>query len=761
MIISPVQGDEITIVIGTGLSYILGNSVLVVDSTSALNRLEGRVQSYDSVSGVITIDQLTNISGTFGSSVVYIVNLDGIDGPTGAAGPTGLPGSASNTGATGPTGPTGATGATGATGPTGSTGADGATGPTGADGATGADGTTGPTGADGATGPTGADGATGPTGETGPTGATGFGATGPTGAVGATGDIGHTGATGATGFGATGPQGPTGPQGLNGVSGGLVLFMDNAGGAIPQTGTLLDSYNNSAQTKITTGNITNTNDVLLATFTDALGSSKTTLILSGYWDFNVYFSAATTAGVSYYASVYYVDSDGVSNPVVISAGTTATAIGVTAGLQQIYTYSLLVPATTLPDTTKRIQVRLYGNFVGTNRSCEIELRDSTVSHVHTTLLTNVGTGPTGSTGAMGATGVTGYTGPTGFGATGPTGAQGIAGDTGPTGPTGVQGSVGGTGPTGAQGTVGATGATGAQGTTGPTGAQGIVGATGPTGVQGAAGIQGTTGPTGSGATGATGRTGPTGQTGPTGFGATGPTGPQGLAATGPPGDTGATGPMGPTGAFGASSDVYASVTRSNDSSSSLTQYDCFQGATGVNNVVASGVTFTPSNGRFTVNTTGTYAIEALIIALASASGDNTTFTIQKNGSTVWNYTMVVYNVVSPAPMPLLIYQMLNAGDWINVLIDGTSGVTVKAGSTLNITRMSVGPTGATGPTGAGATGPTGSPGYVGADGATGPTGPTGIGATGPAGPVTSYIFDGGSPTSNYIVGPAFDCGGVV
>ena len=35
---------------------------------------------------------------------------------------------------------------------------------------------------------------------------------------------------------------------------------------------------------------------------------------------------------------------------------------------------------------------------------------------------------------------------------------------------------------------------------------------------------------------------------------------------------------------------------------------------------------------------------------------------------------------------------------------------------------------------------------------------SGYGPTGPTGPTTSYIFDGGSSTSNYTLGPAFDCG---
>lgn len=42
--------------------------------------------------------------------------------------------------------------------------------------------------------------------------------------------------------------------------------------------------------------------------------------------------------------------------------------------------------------------------------------------------------------------------------------------------------------------------------------------------------------------------------------------------------------------------------------------------------------------------------------------------------------------------------------------------------------------------------------------AVGPIGATG--ATGAAGAITAYVFDGGTPSSTYTQGPAFDCGGV-
>jgi hypothetical protein len=241
---------------------------------------------------------------------------------------------------------------------------------------------------------------------------------------------------------------------------------------------------------------------------------------------------------------------------------------------------------------------------------------------------------------------------------------------------------------------------GLQGATGPTGL-GATGATGPAGAAGAVGATGATGPTGAGGTGATGPTGASGAAG-----TTGPTGPTGAGGAG-----GVTGATGPTGHFGASSDRYISVTRTNNSAGSAASYDTFLGATGFNNVTASGITFTPANGRFTITDPGTYAFEVLLIATAVNNQDLTTFTIQKNGVSVWSYNMIVYSVVSPAPMPLLIYQTVNAGDYFNFLIDAGGVITVNAGSTVNITRLSVGPTGPTGftgPTGlTGSTGPTG------------------------------------------------------
>jgi hypothetical protein len=122
-------------------------------------------------------------------------------------------------------------------------------------------------------------------------------------------------------------------------------------------------------------------------------------------------------------------------------------------------------------------------------------------------------------------------------------------------------------------------------------------------------------------------------------------------------------------------------------------------------------------------------------------------------------TIYVVGTVAPAPVPILLNLLLQPGDYLNFSYSNTTGnnVIINAGSSVAITRLSVGPTGAAG-TGGGGTG------YTGPTGSTGSTGPAGIdgtggtGYTGPTGPVSYYIFDGGSAESVYTIGPAFDCG---
>ena len=126
-----VVGGYATLIFSPGLSYIPGNSVVVVSSSNPTIYFQGSILAYNKLNGITEVS-VTSISGgpSFPRDVYYInINpLDGTEGPVGIQGATGA------TGSTGPTGPTGSTGSTGSTGVTGATGVQGTTGPTGMSG---------------------------------------------------------------------------------------------------------------------------------------------------------------------------------------------------------------------------------------------------------------------------------------------------------------------------------------------------------------------------------------------------------------------------------------------------------------------------------------------------------------------------------------------------------------------------------------------------------------------------------------------------
>ena len=319
-------------------------------------------------------------------SRVVFTQLDRVQGPSGAIGVTGW---------TGIQGPPGTTNNTGATGPTGATGIQGVPGDLGATGPTGLDGAATNTGATGPTGVTGATGATGPTGQQGiPGDATDTGATGETGSTGETGNTGPTGNTGNTG-----PTGPTG-LGIPGISTGRILYLDTSGGSIPDTGTLLYTPNITAKTTITSGS-QDTSGVLIGTFTTPVGSTDSAVLIGGLWTTNIYATASDDTSVTFYTSIYYVNSTG-DTETLLSAGSSTSAIQVYS-TPYVVSYTNYVPDITLPNTTYRYRIKIFARFAASS-SLSIDFRGSTNSHVHTTLSANAATGPTGPS-------VTGPTGP--------------------------------------------------------------------------------------------------------------------------------------------------------------------------------------------------------------------------------------------------------------------------------------------------------------------------------------------------------------
>ena len=218
------DNESVSLNVEPGLAYITGNSIIVIDRTTNTYSFEGRVLSYNNITGTIVVDSIANIIGSIPfPDTIYNVNLDGIDGPTGPRGLDGFTGYTGLRGLDGFTGPRGLDGLTGPTGKDGFTGPRGLDGFTGYTGSRGLDGLTGPTGQDGFTGPRGQNGITGPTGSRGLDGLTGY--TGPRGQDGSASLTGATGSTG--GFtGLTGPTGILGPTGPAAGSAGAVIFSE-------------------------------------------------------------------------------------------------------------------------------------------------------------------------------------------------------------------------------------------------------------------------------------------------------------------------------------------------------------------------------------------------------------------------------------------------------------------------------------------------------------------------------------------------------
>lgn len=191
------------------------------------------------------------------------------------------------------------------------------------------------------------------------------------------------------GAGATGDTGPTGPAGANGVSGGLTLFLDTAGGTAPQTGTLLQIPVTTTQTNIaykstSAGQL----NVLMGTFITPVGSLQSTFIVGGEWDLNMYAKVSPSGGTeSFYWKLYSVDVNNLDPIPIAPTGTPTNTIINTTFIDQ-YTNSIYVPQTSLSSLSRRLRIEIYGNFPSNNKTLTFYFRDNTVSHVHTTLLTN-------------------------------------------------------------------------------------------------------------------------------------------------------------------------------------------------------------------------------------------------------------------------------------------------------------------------------------------------------------------------------------
>ena len=82
VIINP-SVSPLTLNVETNLAYKTGNSIFVTNANNpTINNFIGKVSSYNTTTGTLIINNITNINGTFSSSVIYNVNLNilGING---------------------------------------------------------------------------------------------------------------------------------------------------------------------------------------------------------------------------------------------------------------------------------------------------------------------------------------------------------------------------------------------------------------------------------------------------------------------------------------------------------------------------------------------------------------------------------------------------------------------------------------------------------------------------------------------------------
>ena len=117
----------------------------------------------------------------------------------------------------------------------------------------------------------------------------------------------------------------------------------------------------------------------------------------------------------------------------IATGTSASGTVIT-NTQDNYIYSQYVPSYVLASVTSRIRVSVYAATTGNNTAFVIEMRDSTLSNIVTTLAANL-SGTSGTSGVSGTSGTSGNN--------GTSGTSGVSGSVGPAGPTGATGPIAG------------------------------------------------------------------------------------------------------------------------------------------------------------------------------------------------------------------------------------------------------------------------------------------------------------------------------
>lgn len=103
---------------------------------------------------------------------------------------------------------------------------------------------------------------------------------------------------------------------------------------------------------------------------------------------------------------------------------------------------------------------------------------------------------------------------------------------------------------------------------------------------------------------------------------------------------------------------------------------------------SSGVTFTSTDGRFTVAEAGVYRMSVTWVADISFTAD-VDFSIEQNASQVYVATLNINNNAAPISHKADVILDVAAGDFLNVFVDSstTSNVTSVKGTAVVLSRV--------------------------------------------------------------------------
>ena len=170
------------------------------------------------------------------------------------------------------------------------------------------------------------------------------------------------------------------------------LFLDISGTLVaPQDGVTLLHPNTDTQSSISYSSVI-IETVLMGSFTTSPGFLTSLAVPGGTWTLSLFANTSNTdENNTAYISVYTVDADGSSNPVLILDGAAGTPFIVNGTDIFNYISTFTVPTFTVANLSKRIQFRLYGIF-GTSIVTNIMafyFRNATLSSVETTISQDV------------------------------------------------------------------------------------------------------------------------------------------------------------------------------------------------------------------------------------------------------------------------------------------------------------------------------------------------------------------------------------